>query len=58
VIYGSLGAVIILQTWFYITGFMLLLGAEINSQIEAAAAEMRLAADSPPQSNGPSGPEV
>lgn len=40
--YGSLGAVIILLTWFYITGLMLLLGAEINSEIEAAAAEMRL----------------
>jgi membrane protein len=39
VTYGSLGAVIILLTWFYITGLMLLLGAEINSQIEAAAAE-------------------
>jgi membrane protein len=41
--YGSLGAVIILLTWFYITGLMLLLGAEINSEIEGAAAEMRLA---------------
>jgi membrane protein len=41
--YGSLGAVIMLLTWFYITGLMLLLGAEINSEIEAAAAEMRLA---------------
>jgi membrane protein len=41
--YGSLGAVIILLTWFYITGLMLLLGAEINSEIERAAAEMRLA---------------
>ena len=40
--YGSLGAVIILLTWFYITGLMLLLGAEINSEIEAAAAENRL----------------
>ena len=39
VTYGSLGAVIILLTWFYITGLMLLLGAEINGQIEAAAAE-------------------
>jgi membrane protein len=35
--YGSLGAVIILLTWFYISGLMLLLGAEINSEIEAAA---------------------
>jgi membrane protein len=39
VTYGSLGAVIILLTWFYITGLMLLLGAEINSQIEAAVRE-------------------
>jgi membrane protein len=42
--YGSLGAVIILLTWFYITGLMLLLGAEINSEIEAAGAETRTAA--------------
>lgn len=42
VTYGSLGAVIILLTWFYITGLMLLLGAEINSLIEAAAAERML----------------
>jgi membrane protein len=55
--YGSLGAVIILLMWFYITGLALLLGAEINSEIEAAAAEKRLAgpsaaplsADSPPR---------
>jgi membrane protein len=42
VTYGSLGAVIILLTWFYITGLMLLLGAEINSEIEAAAVEAAL----------------
>ena len=42
VTYGSLGAVIILLTWFYITGLMLLVGAEINSEIEAAAAEKSL----------------
>jgi membrane protein len=42
--YGSLGAVIILLTWFYITGLMILLGAAINSEIEAAAAEKRLTA--------------
>ena len=40
--YGSLGAVIILLTWFYLSGLMLLLGAEINSEIEAAAAARRL----------------
>ena len=42
VTYGSLGGVIILLTWFYVTGLMLLLGAEINSEIEAAAAECKL----------------
>ncbi|SNT27549.1 membrane protein [Granulicella rosea] len=42
--YGSLGAVIILLTWFYLTGLMLLIGAEINSEIEAAATERRLKA--------------
>jgi membrane protein len=42
VTYGGLGAVIILLTWFYLTGLALLLGAEINSEIEAAAAAKRL----------------
>ena len=40
--YGSLGAVIVLLTWFYITGLMLLLGAEINSEIQAVVAEKRM----------------
>lgn len=40
--YGSLGAVIILLTWFYITGLMILAGAEINSEIQAAITEKRL----------------
>jgi membrane protein len=48
--YGSLGAVIILLMWFYITGLMILLGAEINSEIEAAAAEKRLST-TPPSSS-------
>ena len=42
VTYGGLGAVIILLTWFYLTGLILLVGAEINSEIEAAAAAKRL----------------
>ncbi len=37
--YGSLGAVIVLLVWFYATGFMLLLGAEINAVIERSTAE-------------------
>jgi len=40
--YGSLGAVIILLVWFYLSGLMLLLGGEVNSEIEAAATEKRL----------------
>ncbi len=41
--YGSLGTVIILLTWFYMSGLMLLLGGEINSEIEAAVLEKKLA---------------
>jgi membrane protein len=40
--YGSLGTVIILLTWFYLSGLMLLLGGEINSEIEAAVHEKKL----------------
>src|SRR5579862_5553999 len=36
VAYGSLGAVIVLLMWFYISGLMLLLGAEIDTVIGAA----------------------
>jgi membrane protein len=43
--YGSLGAVIVLLTWFYLTGLMLLLGAEINSEIQAAVIEKRMKAE-------------
>jgi membrane protein len=48
VTYGSLGAVIILLTWFYITGLMLLLGAEINSEIDAVSTDTRMAGCSIP----------
>lgn len=36
--YGSLGAVIILMSWFYLTSLALLIGGEINTEIEHAAA--------------------
>lgn len=36
--YGSIGGVILLMLWFYLTGLVLLIGAEINAEIEHAAA--------------------
>lgn len=36
--YGSLGAVIVLMLWFYLTGAAILIGGEINSDIEDLAA--------------------
>lgn len=34
--YGSLGAVIILMLWFYLTAFAILMGGEVNSEITHA----------------------
>jgi membrane protein len=34
--YGSLGAVIILMLWFYLTGAAILIGGEVNSEIDLA----------------------
>ena len=47
--YGSLGAVIILLLWFYLTAYVILFGAELNAEIghQSPAGEARpLAADS------------
>lgn len=32
--YGSLGAVVVLLMWFYLSAFVVLLGAEVNSEME------------------------
>ncbi len=35
--YGSLGAVVVLLTWLYLSGYVLLMGAELNSELEKKA---------------------
>jgi membrane protein len=37
--YGSLGAVIVLMTWFYLSSFVILLGGEINAELEHQTAK-------------------
>ncbi|MBP3300772.1 MAG: YihY/virulence factor BrkB family protein [Clostridia bacterium] len=53
-IYGTLGTVIVLILWLYLTAFLLILGAELNAAIEkarnAVAAEFEREAD-PPSAN-------
>jgi membrane protein len=38
VTYGAIGGVIVLMTWFYLTGFIFLMGGEINVIVEARPA--------------------
>ena len=40
--YGSVGAVIILMLWFYLTGVAILVGGEVNAIIEQAAARVEI----------------
>jgi len=47
--YGSIGAVIILMMWFYFFGIAILVGAEVNSEIEKAAGAVKPS----PQENPP-----
>ncbi len=53
VTFGSIGGVILLMTWFYITGFIFMMGGEINAILEAASDEgkasgARAADEAPP----------
>ena len=40
--YGSLGGVIVLMLWFYISGLSILIGAEMNSEIDHASPHAQL----------------
>jgi membrane protein len=58
--YGSLGALIVLLLWLYFTGLAILIGGEINSEIENAAAkagapEAKEAGEKTPQQKESSG---
>jgi membrane protein len=37
--YGALGAVMVLMLWFYLSGLVILVGAELNAEIEHASPE-------------------
>jgi membrane protein len=42
--YGLIGGVMILLLWFYVTGLAILIGGEVNSEIEKAAGDRQKAA--------------
>jgi len=48
IMYGSIGGIILLLLWLYLTSLVLLLGAEMNAAIEDAAARARV----PPRAPG------
>jgi membrane protein len=48
-VYGSIAGVIVLMLWFYWSGMVLLLGGEINAEIEKAEAERRIASPEVPR---------
>ena len=53
--YGSLGAVIVFLTWLYLTAYIVLLGAELNSELEQRA-NSRSAEPAPRQAAGKTAP--
>jgi membrane protein len=44
-VYGTVGAAIMLLTWLYLSGFVILIGAELNAEIEHASPWGKAAAE-------------
>ena len=51
--YGSIGAVVGIMLWFYVSAYAALLGAELNAQLELADRENAPAEDTSPPRDGP-----
>lgn len=49
--YGSLGTMIVLLLWFYLTGIAILVGGEVNSEIERASGKVGGAEGAPKHSS-------
>jgi membrane protein len=48
-VYGSIAGVIVLMLWLYLTGVVILLGGEINAQIQQAASSLGSNQEQDPQ---------
>ena len=54
--YGSLGAVVVLLTWLYLSCYILIFGAELNSQVEHQTQPDPAAATTPDDTRTPAAP--
>jgi membrane protein len=52
-VHGTIGAVIVLMLWFYLSGFALLVGAELNAEIDKALHPRQMQAPGEPKKIGP-----
>jgi len=53
--YGSLGGVVVFLTWLYLSGYILLMGGELNSELERQQAAEAAAGGADPSLGGASG---